>query len=69
MYRGVVIANGIWDPRWPEYAGEFAGEAIHSAEFKTADMFAAGKGVLVVGGNSGCVYCVRGGAARPRTRC
>jgi cation diffusion facilitator CzcD-associated flavoprotein CzcO len=54
-YRGVVIANGHnWDPRWPEYPGEFAGEAIHSAEFKSADML-RGKRVLVVGGgNSGC---------------
>ena len=54
-YRGVVIANGHnWDPRWPEYAGSFAGEAIHSAEFKTADVL-RGKRVLVVGGgNSGC---------------
>lgn len=55
LYRGVVIANGHnWDPRWPEYPGAFAGEAIHSAEFKTADML-RGKRVLVVGGgNSGC---------------
>jgi len=54
-YRGVVIANGHnWDPRWPAYAGEFAGEAIHSAQFKTADVL-RGKRVLVVGGgNSGC---------------
>jgi cation diffusion facilitator CzcD-associated flavoprotein CzcO len=54
-YRGVVIANGHnWDPRWPEYPGAFAGEAIHSAEFKTAGVL-RGKRVLVVGGgNSGC---------------
>lgn len=54
-YRGVVIANGHnWDPRWPEYPGEFAGEAIHSASFKSAEML-RGKRVLVVGGgNSGC---------------
>ena len=55
LYRGVVIANGHnWDPRWPEYPGTFAGEAIHSAEFKSADLL-RGKRVLVVGGgNSGC---------------
>jgi hypothetical protein len=54
-YRGLVIANGHnWDPRWPTYAGEFAGEAIHSASFKSAEML-RGKRVLVVGGgNSGC---------------
>jgi cation diffusion facilitator CzcD-associated flavoprotein CzcO len=55
LYRGVVIANGHnWDPRWPEYPGEFTGEAIHSAQYKTADLL-SGKRVLVVGGgNSGC---------------
>ena len=55
LYRGLVIANGHnWDPRWPTYAGEFAGEAIHSAQFKSAEML-RGKRVLVVGGgNSGC---------------
>ncbi|HEX6962313.1 MAG TPA: NAD(P)-binding domain-containing protein, partial [Lacipirellula sp.] len=55
LYRGVVIANGHnWDPRWPEYPGEFAGEAIHSASYKTPDIL-RGKRVLVVGGgNSGC---------------
>ena len=55
LYRGLVIANGHnWDPRWPAYAGEFAGEAIHSAEFKSAEMM-RGKRVLVIGGgNSGC---------------
>jgi cation diffusion facilitator CzcD-associated flavoprotein CzcO len=55
LYRGLVIANGHnWDPRLPEYPGEFAGQAIHSAEFKSADVL-RGKRVLVVGGgNSGC---------------
>jgi cation diffusion facilitator CzcD-associated flavoprotein CzcO len=55
IYRGVVIANGHnWDPRWPAYPGNFAGEAIHSAQYKTPDAL-RGKRVLVVGGgNSGC---------------
>jgi cation diffusion facilitator CzcD-associated flavoprotein CzcO len=55
VYRGIVIANGHnWDPRWPEYPGEFSGEVIHSAEYKTPDVL-RGKRVLVVGGgNSGC---------------
>jgi cation diffusion facilitator CzcD-associated flavoprotein CzcO len=55
LYRGVIIANGHnWDPRWPEYRGQFTGEAIHSASYKTPDML-RGKRVLVVGGgNSGC---------------
>jgi cation diffusion facilitator CzcD-associated flavoprotein CzcO len=53
-YQGVVIANGHnWDPRWPVYAGEFRGEVIHSAEYKTPEV-GRGRRVLVVGGgNSG----------------
>jgi cation diffusion facilitator CzcD-associated flavoprotein CzcO len=53
-YRGVVIANGHnWDPRWPNYPGEFAGEVLHSSQYKTPEVL-AGKRVLVVGGgNSG----------------
>src|SRR5262245_49912956 len=53
-YRGVVIANGHnWDPRWPVYPGEFSGETIHSAEYKSPEI-GRGRRVLVVGGgNSG----------------
>src|SRR5207253_10370458 len=36
-YRGIVIANGHnWDPRWPEYQGEVAGEALPACQYKTA---------------------------------
>lgn len=53
-YRGVVIANGHnWDPRWPEFTGRFAGETMHSAEYKSPKV-CRGRRVLVVGGgNSG----------------
>ncbi len=55
IYRGVVIANGHnWDPRWPEYAGEFLGEVMHSAEYKTADALCRKRVLVVGGGNSGC---------------
>ena len=59
QYRGVVIANGHnWDPRWPDYPGEFHGHVMHSAEYKTPDVL-RGKRVLVVGGgNSGCDLAV-----------
>jgi cation diffusion facilitator CzcD-associated flavoprotein CzcO len=69
IYRGVVIANGHnWDPRWPEYPGKFAGEAIHSASYKTPDIL-SGKQVLVVGGgNSGCdIACEAAVHARTAT--
>lgn len=58
-YRGVVIANGHnWDPRRPEWPGEFSGTMIHSAEYKTPDSL-SGRRVLVVGaGNSGCDIAV-----------
>ena len=59
LYRGVVIANGHnWKPRLPNYPGEFTGEALHSAQYKTPDVL-RGKRVLVVGGgNSGCDLAV-----------
>ena len=51
----VVIANGHHRyPRFPEYPGRFAGETLHSADYRTPDLF-QGKRVLVIGGgNSGC---------------
>jgi cation diffusion facilitator CzcD-associated flavoprotein CzcO len=53
-YRGVVIANGHnWDPRWPDYPGEFNGTILHSSQYKLPEI-CRGKRVLVVGGgNSG----------------
>ena len=59
LYRGVVIANGHnWDPRIPEYSGKFAGETLHSSQYKTPEVL-RGKRVLVVGGgNSGCDLAV-----------
>ncbi len=58
-YRGVIIANGhLWDPNYPEYPGEFNGRVLHSKQYKTPDIL-ADKRVLVVGaGNSGCDIAV-----------
>lgn len=52
-YRAVVVANGhLWDPRWPEFDGQFNGEQLHSHDYRTAERF-NGKRVLIVGiGNS-----------------
>jgi dimethylaniline monooxygenase (N-oxide forming) len=52
-YRAVMVANGHhWDPKWPDYPGEFGGETMHSHYYRTNDGF-EGKNVLVVGfGNS-----------------
>jgi cation diffusion facilitator CzcD-associated flavoprotein CzcO len=58
-YAGVVVANGHnWDPRWPDFPGEFAGRVMHSADYKTPDVL-HGQRVLVVGaGNTGCDIAV-----------
>jgi hypothetical protein len=58
-YQGVVVANGHhWDPLLPQFPGEFSGRIIHSKDYKTPDIL-AGKRVLVVGaGNSGCDIAV-----------
>ena len=59
QYRGMVIANGHnWDPRWPTYPGEFAGTTLHSADYKTPDVFAGRRVLVVGGGNSGCDIAV-----------
>ena len=54
-YDAVVVANGHnWDPRWPEpeYPGDFAGRQMHAHDYRSANVF-AGQRVLVVGmGNS-----------------
>lgn len=52
-YKGVVVANGHdWSRRYPEYPGVFAGEYIHSKDYKRPEQL-AGRRVLVIGaGNS-----------------
>lgn len=52
----LVVANGHhWDPRWPNFPGEFAGDEIHSHSYidPRTPLDFAGKRILVVGlGNS-----------------
>ncbi len=48
----LFVCNGHhWDPRMPEYPGEFQGELLHSHAYKRAAPF-AGKRVLVIGGGN-----------------
>ena len=60
-YGRLVVANGHnWSPKWPTYPGQdtFAGEVIHSADYRSGDQL-AGKRVVVVGaGNTGCDIAV-----------
>jgi len=59
VYSHVVLANGtLSEPNVPTFPGTFSGEVLHSSDYKSADLF-AGKRVLVVGGgNSGCDIAV-----------
>jgi hypothetical protein len=52
-YRAVIVANGhLWDPRWPDFPGTFAGQTLHSHHYRTAAPF-EDRRVLIVGiGNS-----------------
>ncbi len=58
-YAGVVLANGtLAEPSVPAFDGEFAGEIMHTHEYKSARQL-HGKRVLIVGaGNSGCDIAV-----------
>ncbi|MFL6199465.1 MAG: flavin-containing monooxygenase [Thermoanaerobaculia bacterium] len=52
VYRGVIIASGQqWDCRYPEHEGKFAGEVLHSGQYRDPDVL-RGKRVLVVGGGN-----------------
>ncbi len=71
-YEHVVVANGHhWDPRWPEPsfpgAEEFPGLQLHAHYYKTPDIF-AGKRVLVLGiGNSATDIAVESSRVAERT--
>ena len=55
VYKGVIACVGHhWDRRWPSYPGIFAGELMHSKDYRTPEQL-RGKRVLVIGGgNSAC---------------
>jgi hypothetical protein len=66
-YGGVVVATGLqWTPKQPPLPGNYQGEALHSARYKSPKQL-EGKRVLVVGGgNSGCDIAVDAGLAAGR---
>ncbi|MGA8142386.1 MAG: NAD(P)-binding domain-containing protein [Candidatus Acidiferrales bacterium] len=55
IYKGLIACNGHhWAKKYPSCPGKFAGEILHSKDYKTPEQL-AGKRVLVVGGgNSAC---------------
>ena len=58
-FSHLVVCNGHhWQPRYPNYPGEFTGEFMHSHLYKKAEPF-QDKNVLVIGGgNSACDVAV-----------
>ncbi|MEM9325593.1 MAG: NAD(P)-binding domain-containing protein [Bacteroidota bacterium] len=67
-FSHLIVCNGHhWQPRLPDYPGEFSGEFLHSHQFKKAAPF-AGKRVLVIGGgNSACDVAVETSRVSKRT--
>jgi hypothetical protein len=58
-FSDLVVCNGHhWQPRYPNYPGEFTGEFIHSHHYKKAAPFADKKVLVIGGGNSACDVAV-----------
>jgi cation diffusion facilitator CzcD-associated flavoprotein CzcO len=60
IFDQLMVANGHhWNPKYPEYPGEFTSTFMHSHDFKRISEEWRGKSVLVIGaGNSGCDIAV-----------
>jgi hypothetical protein len=55
IYKGVIVCNGHhWDKRFPEFKGEFAGELMHSKDFKKPEQLFNKRVLVIGGGNSAC---------------
>lgn len=55
----VLVANGHhWDPLLPEIKGQFAGQILHSHQYKKAAQFKGQRVLVVGGGNSACDIAV-----------
>jgi hypothetical protein len=51
----LIVANGHhWNPRLPDYDGEFTGEFTHSHVYRTAVPYREKRVLVVGGGNSAC---------------
>lgn len=64
----LFVCNGHhWDPRLPDYPGDFTGEFIHSHEYKTAAPYRDKRVLVVGGGNSACDIAVETGRVSTKT--
>lgn len=68
VFDYVLIANGHhWDPKMPEYPGEFQGEIRHAHDYKKAALFKDKRVLVVGGGNSACDIAVEISRISPKT--
>lgn len=59
VYEGVVVCNGHhWSTRMPSYPGTFAGEMIHSKQYKSPAQLQGRRVLVIGGGNSACDIAV-----------
>lgn len=67
-FHQLVVCNGHhWEPRWPDYPGEFTGEYLHSHDFKRAEPFRGRRVLVIGGGNSACDCAVETSRVSERT--
>jgi hypothetical protein len=59
QFTDLVVCNGHhWQPKYPNYPGEFSGEFLHSHLFKKASPFRDKRVLVIGGGNSACDVAV-----------
>jgi len=59
IFTDLVVCNGHhWEPKYPNYPGNFTGEFIHSHQYKKAAPFVNKKVLVIGGGNSACDVAV-----------
>ena len=59
VFSDLIVCNGHhWNPRMPQYAGNFTGRLIHSHDFKKAEAFKDQRVLVIGGGNSACDVAV-----------
>ncbi len=58
-FTDLVVCNGHhWQPRYPNYPGEFTGQLLHSHHYKKAAPFKDKRVLVIGGGNSACDVAV-----------
>ncbi|MEM6405088.1 MAG: NAD(P)-binding domain-containing protein [Pseudomonadota bacterium] len=58
-YPLVVVCNGLQRvPLYPDFAGEFSGESLHTNDYKSNEQVRDKRVLVVGGGNSGCDIAV-----------